>query len=287
MKKILITGANSYIGTAFENYIKDDYPDDYVIDTVDMLDSTWCEKDFSGYDSVFHVAGIAHQKETKDNAELYYKVNRDLAVETAQKAKKDGVKQFVFLSSMSVYGMDVGEITKDTVPVPKSNYGKSKLQAEESIAELGDENFKVTILRPPMVYGDNCKGNYQMVVKIVEIFPLFPRINNQRSMIHIINLISFVKMCIDNNLCGIYFPQNDRYMNTKDLAREIAVQKGKKLYMSCLLGFAVFVFRPFVGKLKKAFGSLVYVDTEEFEFKYCLIKYGDDVNESSKECGRF
>ena len=121
MKKILITGAGSYIGTSFEAYLGENYPEDYTVDTVDMQDPAWREKDFSGYDTVFHVAGIAHQKETKENASVYYKVNRDLAVETAEKAKRDGVKQFVFLSSMSVYGMDTGVITEETVPNPKSN----------------------------------------------------------------------------------------------------------------------------------------------------------------------
>ena len=113
MKKILITGANSYIGVSFENYMKQ-WADEYSVDTVDMIDGTWREKDFGGYDAVFQVAGIAHKKETKENFELYYKVNRDLAIETAKKAKKDGVKQFIFLSSMSVYGMDTGVITNET-----------------------------------------------------------------------------------------------------------------------------------------------------------------------------
>ena len=138
MKKILITGANSYIGSSFEAYMKK-WTDKYVIDTVDMIDETWKEKKFSSYDVVFHVAGIAHKKETKQNAHLYYKVNRDLAIETAKKAKTDGVKQFVFLSSMSIYGLEEGIISKDTVPMPKSNYGKSKLEAEKILLSYKDK----------------------------------------------------------------------------------------------------------------------------------------------------
>ena len=141
MKKILITGANSYIGTSFEKYLNNNYFNDYEVDTADMIDGTWREKSFNGYDVVFHVAGIAHQKENKNNAHIYYEVNRDLAVETAKKAKNDGVKQFIFLSSMSVYGMETGVITKKTSPSPKTNYGKSKLQAEEHITSLRDESF--------------------------------------------------------------------------------------------------------------------------------------------------
>lgn len=270
MKKILITGANSYIGTSFEKYIKEHFPNDYTIDTVDMIDDGWKKKDFSVYDVIFYVAGIAHQKETKENADSYYKVNRDLAVETAEKAKTDGISQFIFLSSMSVYGKDTGVIKKDTVPAPVSNYGKSKLEAEEKICTLKSESFRVAVLRPPMVYGEGCKGNYQTVVKIVKKLPIFPNVNNKRSMIHVDNLSSFVEMAIRKELDGLYFPQNKNHVSTKALAKNIATSMNKKIYMSFLCGLAVYIFRPFVKKLKKAFGSLIYVDTEEFDFSYCV-----------------
>ena len=132
MKRILITGANSYIGTSFEKYMNENHPDDYHIDTLDMLNSNWKDYDFSGYDVVFHVAGIAHQKETKENAHLYYEVNRDLAIEVAKETKNAGVTQFIFMSSMSVYGLDYSKelINLQTPTLPKTNYGKSKLQAE-------------------------------------------------------------------------------------------------------------------------------------------------------------
>ena len=270
MKKILITGANSYIGMSFENYLNKNYPNDYQVDTVDMIDGTWKNKDFSEYDVVFHVAGIAHQKETKENAPLYYKVNRDLAIETAQKAKKEGVSQFVFLSSMSVYGMETGTITKETVPCPKSNYGKSKFQAEEKLAELRDNRFKVAIIRPPMVYGEGCKGNYQFLTKVVKKSPIFPRVNNKRSMIHIANLVEFLKFSADNQLDGIYCPQNKNYVNTREMAYDISKELGKKIYFSYLAGIAVIMLRPFMGILKKSFGTLIYQGTEDFNFTYCI-----------------
>ncbi len=270
MKRILITGANSYIGVSFENYMKVNFPQDYLIDTVDMIDGAWRKKDFSVYDVVFHVAGIAHQKETKENAEIYYKVNRDLAIETANKAKKDKVQQFIFLSSMSVYGVDMGIITKETLPLPKSNYGKSKWQAEEAIFALNDDKFKVCILRPPMVYGKGCKGNFQTVVKIVNRSLVFPRVKNERSMIYIDNLSSFVKLMIDKNLSGVYFPQNKEYVKTVDIARAIADSLNKKRYFSFVFGSAVWVTRPLLKILQKAFGTLVYKDTEDFGYSYCI-----------------
>jgi UDP-glucose 4-epimerase len=118
MKRILITGKNSYIGTSVEKWLLKE-PEKYSVDTIDMLNESWREHDFSKYDVVFHVAGIAHIKETKNNRNLYFKINRDLAYETALKAKQDGVKQFIFLSSMSVYGIEKGIIDKNTSLNPK------------------------------------------------------------------------------------------------------------------------------------------------------------------------
>lgn len=272
MKRILITGANSYIGTSFVKYIKENYPDEYIIDTLDMKDDHWREMSFAGYDSVFHVAGIAHQKETKKNAPLYYTVNRDLAIETAKKAKQDGVKQFIYLSSMSVYGMDTGVITRETNPNPKSHYGKSKWQAEQGINELNNEHFRVCVLRPPMVYGKDCKGNFQTVVKIVKKFPVFPNVKNERSMIYIDNLSSFVKMCVDKAINGIYFPQNEKYIATVDMAKEIAAVIGKSLYFDYITGWMVSFLRLFYQTAKKGFGSLIYQDTEDFAFAYIVVE---------------
>lgn len=266
MKRILITGANSYIGVSFETYLKENATDTYVVDTVDMIDGSWRTKDFSSYDAVFHVAGIAHQKETSENEHLYYEINRDLAVETAKKAKDEGVGQFLFLSSMSVYGVESGVITKDTQPQPKSHYGKSKWQAEGKIAELQDEAFKVALIRPPMVYGKGCKGNFQTVVKIVKKLPVFPKVKNQRSMIYIDTLCQYVKEFIDQGASGVLLPQNAEYMNTSEMAVAIAEQLGKKIHLSAVLGWMVKMMCPFVSTANKAFGSLVYEKEGEEKF---------------------
>ena len=260
MKRILITGANSYIGTSFERYIKENYPDDYHIDTLDMLNLNWKEYDFNGYDTVFHVAGIAHQKETKENAHLYYEVNRDLAVETAKISKNAGVKQFVFMSSMSVYGLDCSDelINLQTPTHPKTNYGKSKLEAEMEIQKLTDKDFTVSILRPPMVYGDGCPGNLTKLFKVVRKVHLFPTIKNERSSITVEKLSEEVKNVIDECSSKIYLPQNDTYMCTYDIVRKQMMKENVKVLYISIFNPIIKLLIGNVGLITKCFGTLMY-----------------------------
>jgi len=259
---ILITGANSYIGTSFERWLQR-YAEQYSVDTIDMVDGAWREKSFSGYDVVFHVAGIAHVSADPKLEGLYYKVNRDLAIETAVKAKADGVKQFIFMSSIIVYGdsSSIGQervITFDTEPKPTNFYGDSKLQAEEGIIKLQDERFKVVVLRPPMIYGKGAKGNYPKLAKMARVLPFFPNIQNQRSMLHIDNLCEFVRLMIDNEEQGIFFPQNEEYVGTSELVRLIAKVHGRKIRLTKVFNPLLKLLGRRVGVINKAFGSLVY-----------------------------
>lgn len=269
MKKILITGAGSYIGTSFENYIKQ-WQDEYKVDTVDMIDGTWKDKSFAGYDVVFHVAGIAHADvghASEETKKKYYAVNTDLTVETAKKAKADGVGQFIFMSSAIVYGESapMGKtkvITKDTKPEPANFYGDSKLQAENGINPLNDESFKVVVLRPPMIYGKGSKGNYPMLAKLARKMPIFPDIKNQRSMLYIGNLMEFIKVMIDNEELGTFFPQNSEYVSTSQMVKEIAKVHGKRLHLTKILNPFVWIASRIPGKIgglaNKAFGSFAY-----------------------------
>lgn len=270
MKKILITGANSYIGTSFEKYIEENYQDDYHIDTLDMINPNWKECDFSGYDSIFHVAGIAHADVghvSEERKKLYYQVNCDLAYETAIKAKESKVKQFIYMSSIIVYGESApyGKkklITKDTKPEPANFYGDSKLQAEIKLKTLDNDNFKICILRPPMIYGPGSKGNYQMLSKLAKKLPVFPDIKNERSMLYIGNLCYFIKECINKGNSGIYFPQNEEYVSTSKMVQEIAKANGKNIHLTKLLNPFVFILSKFPGKIggmcNKAFGNISY-----------------------------
>ncbi|MBQ7037482.1 MAG: NAD-dependent epimerase/dehydratase family protein [Clostridia bacterium] len=262
MKRILICGAGSFIGDSFAAYLQND--DAFSVDILDMQNEAWREKDFSGYDAVFHVAGIAHRKETAENRDLYFKVNRDLCIETARHAKNCGVGQFVFLSSMSVYGLLEGHIDKDTQPSPTSAYGKSKLEAEKMLETLCDASFRVAVLRPPMVYGEGCKGNYPLLAALAKKTPAFPDIKNARSMISIENLCKAVKQVLDTNGSGLFFPQDPEYVCTTEMVRGLAKKYGRKIWFTRL-------FNPIIKRLpfsvrKKLFGSLTYDKSLSEEF---------------------
>ena len=275
MKRILITGKNSYIGSRFEEWLAK-YPDKYEVDAISLRDESWKEKDFSEYDVVYHVAGIAHRKETKENRELYYAVNRDLAYEVAKKSKQDGIKQFIFLSTMSVYGLESGVIDEYTPLKPKSNYGKSKLQAEELIKPLEDDSFKIAILRPPMVYGKGCKGNYPRLANLAKITPIFPDIENKRSMIYIDNLSEFVRLLIDNSFGGLFLPQNKEYVKTSEMVKLIAEAHGKEIIMIKLFNPLLRILN--VSIVNKVFGDLTYnKDLSEYEDDYKVYDFKESV----------
>lgn len=291
MKKILITGANSYIGMSFEKYINDNYPNDYDVDTVDMIDDSWRETDFSGYDTVFHVAGIAHSDNGKISAEkekLYYAVNTDLTVETAKKAKADGVKQFIFMSSAIVYGdsAPIGKskvITKDTPVCPANCYGDSKVQAENGIRPLNDDNFRVVILRPPMIYGKGSKGNYPLLAKIAMKLPVFPYVKNERSMLYIENLCEFVRLMVENNEQGTFWPQNAEYSNTAELVKMIAESHGKNVRLVKGFVWALKIMSHATGLVNKAFGSLSYdQEMSAYEHEYRVVDLEESIRKAEK-----
>lgn len=286
MKKILITGANSYIGTSFEKYIKENYPDDYIVDTVDMIDGTWRDKDFSEYDSIFHVAGIAHSdngKISEEKEKLYYAVNTDLTVETAKKAKSDGAKQFIFMSSAIVYGESapIGKIkviTKDTAVDPANCYGDSKVQAENGILPLNDDPFRVVILRPPMIYGKGSKGNYPLLAKLALKTPIFPYVKNERSMLYIENLCEFVRLMVENEEQGTFWPQNAEYSNTSELVKIIAETHGKKIRLVKGFGWIIKIMSRCTGLANKAFGSLSYdMNLSEYKADYRILSLKESI----------
>lgn len=281
MKRVLITGANSYIGTSFEKYVEDHYSNHLIVDTVDMIDGSWRQKDFSKYDVVFHVAGIAHADVEKVSDEVkakYYAINTDLAIETAKKAKDERVKQFVFMSSMIIYGDSAPygktkRITKDTEPKPSNFYGDSKWQADKGVRGLADDSFVVTVLRPPMIYGKGSKGNYPILSKMAKKLPIFPDVKNERSMLYIENLCEFLCQIMIRGEGGIYWPQNAEFVRTSDIVKLIAKVSNHHIFVSRMWNWTLYLIKNLPGKpgrlANKAFGSISYdLLMSQYDFHY-------------------
>ena len=265
MKRILITGKNSYVGTSVKKYLER-WPKKYKVDELDVKGNAWKSFDFNKYDVVFHVAGIAHINRIKKDEQtknLYFSVNTDLAEAVAKKAKREHVKQFIQMSSMSIYGdsAPIGKkkvIYKNTKPVPTNYYGESKLQAEIKLNKLTDNSFKLAILRPPMIYGVNCKGNYAVLRMLALRLRVFPKVKNERSMIYIDNFSEFIKIAIDNQLCGIFCPSNKETFVTSEIVKEIAKQNNRKILIIPGFSWLLKIMSHVTPFVNKAFGNMAY-----------------------------
>lgn len=281
MKKILITGAGSFVGESVRKYILET-SSDFEIDAVDTMDDHWKESDFTKYDVVYHVAGIAHVDPKPEMAPLYYKVNRDLTIEIARHAKSQGVKQFVFMSSRIVYHASKslkGNVTRpETQPAPNDFYGDSKLQAENGLHELECESFKICILRPPMIYGPGNKGNLPRLGWLATKLPVFPAWHNKRSMLHVNNLAEFVKQIILREMSGTFFPQNAELADTVEIVRHFAKEHNHKIWISRIFNPFVWLGSLFLPAIPKMFADSYYVpEMSQYEFDYQVVGFEESL----------
>ena len=285
MKKILITGANSYTGNAITQYLSS-WPQEYHVSSISLRNDSWKSENFGAFDSVIHTAGLAHDSTKSSDKEAYFRVNSQLAFDTAQKAMNDGVRQFIFMSSSIVYGASaaIGHekiITRLTPVSPESYYGESKVKAEEMITNLDGDNFHVCILRCPMIYGKKCRGNYPVLSKIARRLPFFPKIKNTRSMLYVKNFAEFVRLVIENNERGIFWPQNGEYSNTSEIVRMIAESHGKNIALIPGCEIPLKVLAKISGLVNKAFGSFAYdMSLSDYRENYRLYDLRRSIEES-------
>lgn len=282
MTKVLITGAGSYVGESVRNYILSTSPGKFEIDAVDTLGDNWKKADYGLYDAVFHVAGIAHVNADPKMEPLYYKVNRDLTIEVAKHAKAAGVKQFVFMSSQIVFhesrSLKTEVLTADTKENPNGFYGDSKLQAEKGLHELECDCFKVCILRPPMIYGPNSKGNFPRLAKLATKVPVFPCWHNKRSMLYIDNLAEFVKQAVERQLCGTFYPQNRELADTVEIIRCFAKAAGHKVWITRLLNPFVWLGSFILQPINKMFATYYYEPKMSVaDFDYQLVSFEESL----------
>lgn len=282
MKNILITGRNSYIGNEFAEWLSK-WESDYQIKKISVRDNSWMNSDWSKYDVILHVAGIAHNSSDASLEELYYQVNRDLTTEIASKAKAEGVTHFVNMSSIIIFGTKNDKIDLDTKPNPDNFYGDSKLQAEINLNKLSEDKFIISHIRPPMVYGKNSKGNFPLLIKLAKKTPIFPSYDNKRSMIYIKNLCEFLRVVIDERIPGEFHPQNKEYVQTSELVKLIGEKQSHKI-------FETPTFNPIIRAISKmnlvnkVFGDLYYSKKlSKMRFNYQIYSLEKSIEDIFKE----
>lgn len=280
MLKLLITGANGFIANAVLDSLKDS--DEIEATAISVRGDGWKKLSFSGYDSILHTAGVAHVDPDPSLADQYEKINHQLTVEVAKKAKAEGVGQFIFLSSIIVFGeaARAGKrqtITTKTRPSPANAYGRSKLDAETDLRRLASDRFRVAILRPPMVYGKGCKGNYNNLVKLAQRLPVFPEFYNNRSMLYVENLAELIRLIVLRRDKGTFHPQDLVPRSVTEIVHEICHVHGKKMRFLRILSPLVRL-AGFRGLVRRAFGDMAYSRTiSEYPENYRIIGFQEAI----------
>lgn len=254
--KVIIIGKNGYVAknlvTAFNH-------NSLIADTAAVSVRHGIDEiDFNEYDVCIHTAALVHKKESQYQESDYFKVNTNLTIDIAEKAKNQGVKHFIFLSTMAVYGQERGEINQQSSLQPTTFYGKSKLAAEQALQAIQDDQFTVSIVRPPMIYGPNCPGNYALLRKLAKKTPIFPSIQNERSMLFIDHLCEFMNQLMKNKDAGIFHPQDEVFINTSQMVLAISKQNNRPIFLSKIGGAILNKMFSNVSLINKVFGNLTY-----------------------------
>lgn len=258
-KKVLITGANGYVGNKLSRYL---LSQSYDVKTLSVRNDDWKNEDFSQYDAIIHLAALVHNNEPGADMKRYMDVNYKLTKLLADKAKQQQVPQFIFFSTMAVFGLDgkLGspeKIDNNTILDPKTEYGISKLKADEYLLSIEDDNFVVSIVRPPMIYGEDSPGNFKKLKKYAEHIPFYLNIDNERSAINIDNLVLYVGELIKHKQTGIHYPYDNESFKTNEVIKEIRNYNNKNSYAIVVPKFLL----PLLSKLSvfnKLYGNLTY-----------------------------
>lgn len=286
----MLIGIGGYIGGKFSEYMNQCYPD-WQVDSVDSMNNVWVDADFRGYDAVYNVSGLAHANARQGSNEQYFTVNGQLPIDIATKAKLEGVPLFVQMSSQIVYGdmsalYEEKIITDETVPSEPTIYGKSKMMAERGLQELVDDNFQVAILRPPLIYSEYARDNFPRLVNFAKKMPVFPKLKNKQSMVYVDNLCELVRLIIENNQGGIYFPQQEVYIETSKIVSDIAKSVGNRMWLTTLFNPVLKFLSKFerFSFIRKAFGNIAYdmKMSNHFDGKYRVVSYEESISRIAK-----
>ena len=226
--KVLLVGTTSFIAQRVGAwFLRKPVPAE--VKYISVRDDSWKQFDLSGFDAVIYAAAIVHRKDDV-MAESYDAVNAQLPFAFAQAAKAAGVKQFVFLSTMGVYGqgkrLPVGNIVDEHTPIkPLPGYGSSKFKGEQLVQSLEDQSFCVSIIRPANVYGKGCKGSYIAgFAKITSALPVLPRAfeESKQGMLFVDNLAELCWLIVHSDCSGVYPAQDRTPVSAYDIMRTMA-----------------------------------------------------------------
>lgn len=286
VKRILITGKTSWIGNELEAHLEQ-FGDNYEVHRVSLRDDGWKAEDWRGFDSLVHTAAIVHQGEgAGDLGGLYDDVNVVLTRDVSIKAKTAGIPHFIFLSTFAVYGItgavNAAPIDLNTLPNPRTWYGKSKLEAERQLSDLADDHFAIAIIRPPLVYGPHCtKGNFPRFVQFAARTPIFPLVHNHRSMIYSRNLAELMRLLIENGEGGLFLPQEEQYVCTADMIKQLGCAMGRHIHLSRPLAAPASFLARHNEMFGKIFGSDRYsLEASECGYDYRITAISDSIAQS-------
>ena len=255
MLNILLTGSSGFVGS----YFKNKYADNYNISTFSFLNDNFKELKFLRIDAIVHLSALVHQMGGASKEE-YEKINVTQTLDLAKKAKENGVKHFVFMSTVKVYGEETDlAYTELSECNPQDDYGKSKLIAEEELLKLEDDSFKVSIVRTPIVYGYGVKANIKNLISLVGKVPILPfgGIENKRSMVYVGNLCHLVDVIIQKKISGVFLASDDKAISTTGLIELIAKELDKKIYL-----VKISFFESFLKLMKPSFHKRLYESLE-------------------------
>jgi UDP-glucose 4-epimerase len=254
--RVLLTGANGFVGS----YFLSKYTRKYEIKRFSFFKEDIKALHVSDIDVVIHLSALVHQMGVMPSEAEYERVNVIQALDLAQRAKNAGVGQFIFMSTVKVYGEETEEIYTETFTCkPQDEYGKSKLKAENELKKLEDENFCVTIIRTPIVYGFGVRANIKNLVTLVQKVPLLPfgNIKNKRSMVYVGNLCHLIDELIKQKQSGIFLASDDEPLSTSQLIELIAKNLNKKIFL-----VTIPLFKTFLKLLKPSFYKRLYGSLE-------------------------
>lgn len=292
MKRVLILGKKGFVSQSFVKYMNN-FKDKYEIRVISSRNHIWETISFRGFDCVFNASGLAHANAKDGSDEAYYEINGSLPGKIAKKTKEEGVPLYISISSSIIYGdmSKVGQrkiIKANTVPMPEGIYGKSKLLGEEEVLRYADDSFNIAIIRPPLIYSEFAPENFEKLCKYAVSFPVFPDLYNEQSMIYADNLCELIRLIIDNNAGGIFYPQEKEYIHTSKLVKDISVAAGKRMRLTKIFNPVLQVISGKVRIVRKAFGSVVYDKdiSDHFGWNYCVVSYEESVSRIAVRYGK-